>query len=63
MMTCTTSLVPPTALSTVVEYSPTSQVRQAGGRRRRPNLGLVYVLLCGLCYLFSLDCGVLFYLV
>ena len=39
---------------------------QAGGRRRRPNLGLVCVLLCNLCYLYSLvkmDCGVLFYLV
>ena len=39
---------------------------QAGGRRRRPNLGLVCVLLCNLCYLHSLvkmDCGVLFYLV
>ena len=38
---------------------------QAGGRRRRPNLGLVCVLLCNLCYLYSLvkmDCGVLFYL-
>ena len=37
---------------------------QAGGRRRRPNLGLVF--LCNLCYLYSLvkmDCGVLFYLV
>ena len=37
---------------------------QAGGRRRRPNLGLVCVLLCNLCYLYSLvkmDCGVLFY--
>ena len=34
--------------------------------RRRPNLGLVCVLLCNLCYLYSLvkiDCGVLFYLV
>ena len=39
---------------------------QAGGRRRRPNLGLVCVLLCNLCNLYSLvkmDCGVLFYLV
>ena len=39
---------------------------QAGGRRRRPNLGIVCVLLCNLCYLYSLvkmDCGVLFYLV
>ena len=39
---------------------------QAGGRRRRPNLGLVCVLLCNLCYLYSLvkmDSGVLFYLV
>ena len=39
---------------------------QAGGRRRRPNLGLVCVLLCNLCYLYSLvkmHCGVLFYLV
>ena len=37
---------------------------QAGGRRRRPNRGLVCVLLCNLCYLYSLvkmDCGVLFY--
>ena len=33
---------------------------------KRPNLGLVCVLLCNLCYLYSLvkmDCGVLFYLV
>ena len=39
---------------------------QAGGRRRRPNLGLVCVLLCYLFYLYSLvrmDCSVLFYLV
>ena len=39
---------------------------QAGGRRRRPNLGLVCVLLCNLCYLYSLvkmHFGVLFYLV
>ena len=39
---------------------------QAGGRRRRPDLGLVCVLLFNLCYLYSLvkmDCGVLFYLV
>ena len=39
---------------------------QVGGRRRRPNLGLVCVLLCTLCYLYSLvkmGCGVLFYLV
>ena len=39
---------------------------QAGGRRRRPNLGLVCVLLCNLCYLYSfvkMDCGALFYLV
>ena len=43
---------------------------QAAGRRRRPNLGLVCVLLCNLCYLYSLvkellnlDCDVLFYLV
>jgi len=40
---------------------------QGGGRRRRPNLGLVcFLLLCNLCYLYSLvkmDCGVLFYLV
>ena len=39
---------------------------QAGGRRRQLNLGLVCVLLCNLCYLYSLvkmDCGVLFYLV
>jgi len=38
----------------------------AGGHRRRPNLGLVCILLCSLCYLYSLvkvDCGVLFYLV
>jgi len=38
----------------------------AGGRRRRPNLGLVCFLFCNLCYLYSLvkmDCGVLFYLV
>ena len=38
----------------------------AGGRRKRPNLGLVCVLLCNLCYLYSLvkmDSGVLFYLV
>jgi len=27
---------------------------QAGGRRRRPNLGLVCILLCNLCYLYSL---------
>ena len=27
---------------------------QAGGRRRRPNLGLVCVLLCNLCYLYFL---------
>jgi len=39
---------------------------QAGGCRRRPNLGLVCVLFCTLCYLYSLVkmyCGVLFYLV
>ena len=39
---------------------------QAGGRRRRPNLGLVCVLFCNLCCLYSLvkmDCGVLLYLV
>ena len=39
---------------------------QAGGRRRRPNLSSVCVLLCNLCYLYSLvmmNCGVLFYLV
>ena len=39
---------------------------QAGGRRRRPNLVLVYILFCNLCYLYSLvkmDCGVLFYLI
>ena len=39
---------------------------QAGGRRWRPNLGLVCVLFCNCCYLYSLvkmDCGVLFYLV
>ena len=39
---------------------------QARGRRRRPNVGLVCVLLCILCYLYSLvkmDCCVLFYLV
>jgi len=39
---------------------------QAGGRRRRPNLGLVCVLFCNLCYLYSLvnmDGGVLFCLV
>ena len=39
---------------------------QAGGRRRRPNLCLACVLLCNLCYLYSLvkmDCGVLFYLI
>ena len=39
---------------------------QAGGRRRRPNLGLVCVLLFNLCYLYSLGkmyCGFLFYLV
>ena len=39
---------------------------QAGGRGRRPNLGLVCFFLCNLCYLYSLvkmDCGVLFYLV
>ena len=38
---------------------------QAGGHRRRPNLGLVCVLFC-LCYLYSLVkvyCGALFYLV
>ena len=38
---------------------------QAGGPRRRPNLGLV-CFLCNLCYLYSLvkmDCGVLFGLV
>ena len=37
---------------------------QAGGRRRRSNLGLVF--LCNLCYLYSLVkmyCGALFYLV
>ena len=39
---------------------------QAVGRRRRSNLGLVCVLFCNLCYLYSLvkmDSGVLFYLV
>jgi len=39
---------------------------QAGGHRRRPNLGLVCVLWCNLCYLYSLvktDCVFLFYLV
>jgi len=42
---------------------------QAGGRRRRPNLGLVCLFVffvCNLCYLYSLvkmHCGVLFYLV
>ena len=39
---------------------------QAEGRKRRLNLGLVCVLFCNLCYLYSLvkmDCGVLFYLV
>ena len=39
---------------------------QAGGRRRRPNLGLVCILFCALCYLYSLVkmyCGALFYLV
>ena len=39
---------------------------QAGGRWRRPNLGLVCVLLCGLCYLYSLVkmySDVLFYFV
>ena len=39
---------------------------QAGGHRRRPNLGLVCVLLCNLCclyFLVKMDCGVLFYLV
>ena len=39
---------------------------QAGGRRRRLNLGLVCVLFCTLCYLYSLVkmyCGALFYLV
>jgi len=39
---------------------------QAGGCRRRPNLGLVCVLFCTLCYLYSLVkmyCGALFYLV
>ena len=39
---------------------------QTGGRRRRPNLGLVCVLFCTLCYLYSLVkmyCGALFYLV
>ena len=39
---------------------------QARGRRSRPNLGLVCVLLSNLCYLYSvikMDCGVLFYLV
>ena len=39
---------------------------QAEGRRRRLNLDLVCVLLCNLCYLYSLvkmDCGVLLYLV
>ena len=38
---------------------------QAGGRRKRPNLGLV-CFSCSLCYLYSLvkmDSGVLFYLV
>ena len=39
---------------------------QAGGRRRRLNLGLVcfFVFLCNLCYLYSLvkmHCGVLFF--
>ena len=41
---------------------------QAGGRRRRPNLGLVsffcFVLLCNLCYLYSLvkmHCGVFWF--
>ena len=39
---------------------------QSGGRRRRLNLGLVCVLLCNLCYLYSLVkmyCGALLYLV
>ena len=39
---------------------------QTGGHRKRPNLGLVCVLLCNLCYLYSLvkmDSGVLFCLV
>ena len=41
-------------------YSPSLSTRivplrfQAGGRRRRPNLGLVCVLFCTLCYLYSL---------
>ena len=38
----------------------------AGGRRRRRNLGLVCVLFCTLCYLYSLVkmyCDALFYLV
>ena len=37
---------------------------QAGGRRRRPNLGLVCVLLCNLCSLYSLvkmHCGVFWF--
>jgi len=33
---------------------------QAGGRRRRPNLGLVCVLLCNLCYLYSSGWWVVF---
>ena len=36
---------------------------QAGGRRRRPNLGLVCVFLCYLYSLVKMHCGVLFYLV
>ena len=39
---------------------------QTGCRRKRPDLGLVCVLFCNLCYLYSLvkmDSGVLFYLV
>ena len=39
---------------------------QAGGRRRRPNLGLGCFFVFYLCYLYSLvkiHCGVLFYLI
>jgi len=37
---------------------------QAGGRRRRPNLGMFFLFnLCCLYSLVKMDCGVLFYLV